>query len=317
MEVYVRRYFWVVGALVVAVCAIFAAKGVNHFIEAKYLADRKESKPVRQVSAAAAAATRSKARSKSGAPLVARNMFCSECRPPEPEAAGPVVDSDAPPATGLPLRLVATNVSTVEESSFATVQDTGSDRQGAFWLGDKIPGGGEIVRIRGKYVDFENPGTRRVERLSLLAASKEPRKPEPRTASRRTRPRSKRQSAREELMAAIEDGVNKTGENSWEIDRAVVDKVLANPAAVGRGARIVPSIKNGKPNGFKLYAIRPSSVYSKIGLKNGDTLHSVNGFDLSTPDKALEVYTKVRESSSLQVTITRRGKPVTLKYSIK
>jgi general secretion pathway protein C len=97
----------------------------------------------------------------------------------------------------------------------------------------------------------------------------------------------------------------------------VVDKVLANPMAVGRGARIVPSIKNGKPNGFKLYAIRPSSVYANIGLMNGDTLHAVNGFELTTPDKALEVYTKVRESNSLSVNITRRGKPVTLNYSIK
>ena len=87
--------------------------------------------------------------------------------------------------------------------------------------------------------------------------------------------------------------------------------------AVSRGARIVPSIKNGKANGFKLYAIRPSSVYSKIGLMNGDTIHAVNGFDLTTPDKALEVYTKVRESNNLSVTVTRRGKPVTLKYSIK
>ena len=50
---------------------------------------------------------------------------------------------------------------------------------------------------------------------------------------------------------------------------------------------------------------------------NGDTIHSVNGFDLTTPDKALEVYTKVRESNNLSVTVTRRGKPVSLKYSIK
>ena len=119
-----------------------------------------------------------------------------------------------------------------------------------------------------------------------------------------------------ELAAAIEEGVKKIDDTTYEIDRSVVEKVIANPMAV-RGARIVPSIKNGKPNGFKLYAIRPSSVYAKIGLMNGDTLHAVNGFELTTPDKALEVYTKVRESNSLSVNITRRGKPVTLNYSIK
>lgn len=313
MEVYVRRYFWVVGAVVVVACAVFAAKGVNHFVEAKFLAEQKEARPVRQV----ASASGKSARSKIGMPLVKRNMFCSECVIQEATSSdAPITDSGAPPMTALPLRLVATNVSTVEDSSFATIQNTESDKTGAYWIKDTIPGAGEVVRVRAKYVDFKNTSTRRVERVSLLAAGPAPKK-ETKPKPRPTRRRSKRQQARDELRAAIEAGVRKSGENSWEIDRSVVDKVLSNPAAVGRGARIVPSIKNGKPNGFKLYAIRPSSVYSKIGLMNGDTLHAVNGFELTTPDKALEVYTKVRESSSLSVTITRRGKPVTLNYSIK
>ncbi len=69
--------------------------------------------------------------------------------------------------------------------------------------------------------------------------------------------------------------------------------------AVAKGARVVPAVKNGKPDGFKLYAIRPSSVYAKLGLQNGDTLQSINGFDLTSADKALEVYTKLREATSL------------------
>ena len=315
MEVYLRRYFWVVGAVVVVACAVFAAKGVNHFVEAKFLAEQKTATPVPRV---ASARGKSESRSKSGLPLAKRNMFCSECVVEEAVSTqGPITDSDAPPATSLPLRLVATNISTVEESSFATIQNTESDKTGSYWVNKTIPGAGEVVRIRAKYVDFKNTSTRRVERISLLAAGPAPKKEDAPTPRRPVRTRSKRQQERDELRAAIEAGVRKTGENAWEIDRSVVDKVLANPAAVGRGARIVPSIKNGKPNGFKLYAIRPSSVYSKIGLMNGDTLHAVNGFDLTTPDKALEVYTKVRESSSLSVTITRRGKPVTLNYSIK
>jgi general secretion pathway protein C len=119
------------------------------------------------------------------------------------------------------------------------------------------------------------------------------------------------------MTALVDEGVKKVGENSYEIDRGLVDKVLANPMSVARGARIVPSVKNGKANGFKLYAIRPNSVYAKIGLRNGDTLHSINGFELSSPDKALEVYTKVKEASNLSVSVTRRGKPLNLDYSIR
>jgi len=38
---------------------------------------------------------------------------------------------------------------------------------------------------------------------------------------------------------------------------------------------------------------------------------------VASADKALEVYTKLREATSLEVNVTRRGKPVTLKYSIR
>jgi general secretion pathway protein C len=58
-------------------------------------------------------------------------------------------------------------------------------------------------------------------------------------------------------------------------------------------------------------------VYAKLGLTNGDTLSAINGMELTTADKALEVYTKLREATSLEVEIQRRGKPMTLKYSIR
>jgi general secretion pathway protein C len=97
----------------------------------------------------------------------------------------------------------------------------------------------------------------------------------------------------------------------------MIDKLLANPLAATKGARVTASIKNGKPNGIKLYAIRPSSVYAKLGLANGDTIHSINGNELDSLDKGLEVYQKVKDASSLQVEVTRRGKPMSIHYTIK
>lgn len=314
MEVYLKRYFWVIPVVVVMICSVFTAKAVNHYVEGKYLGDATEAPKVQRTRRGSRTPVARK--SKSGEPLAKRNMFCSECLPPEPETpAGEVVDPNAgPPATSLPLYLVATNVSTIEEYSFATILNTDTKRQGAYATSQVIPEAGEIVHIASKYVDFKNDKTRRVERISLLdEAPKATRKP---TAPERPKRRPRR-GKNNELMAMIDEGVKKTGENSFEIDRDVVQKVLENPAAVARGARIVPSIRNGKANGFKLYAIRPSSVYAKIGLMNGDTIHSINGMELSSPDKALEVYMKLREASSLSVNATRRGKPVTLNYNIK
>ena len=77
--------------------------------------------------------------------------------------------------------------------------------------------------------------------------------------------------------------------------------------ALAKGARVVPSVKNGKPDGFKMYAIKPDSVFSKLGFSNGDTMHAVNGFEMTSADKALEMYTKLKEANSLQVDVSRRG----------
>jgi general secretion pathway protein C len=121
----------------------------------------------------------------------------------------------------------------------------------------------------------------------------------------------------EEMTKLFDEGIKTQKDGSVQISKKVIDAVLANPMSVAKGARVVPAVKDGKPDGFKLYAIRPSSVYAKLGLTNGDTLQSINGFELTSADKALEVYTKLREATQLQVEITRRGKPVTLNYSIR
>jgi general secretion pathway protein C len=303
MQDYLKRYFWVFGGLVVMVCAILGAKAANHYIEAKFLGESTKAKKTSR--ALPTKAKSDKKTSKKGEPLATRNMFCAECLPPEPDEDD-VVDGDTVPLTKLPLQLVATNVSTKDEYSFATIRNTDTERQGAYWIGDVVPDAGPIEAIRGKHVDFRN--NKRLERVSLL--SKEPPK-------KKTTTSKKKSGKKDELGAKLDAGIKKISDNEYEIDRSLVDELLENPMAVAKGARIVPSVKNGKANGFKLYAIRPSSVYAKLGMKNGDTIHAVNGFDLTTPDKALEVYSKVKESNNLEINVTRRGKSVSIKYGIR
>jgi hypothetical protein len=121
----------------------------------------------------------------------------------------------------------------------------------------------------------------------------------------------------DELDAAMATDIVKIDDTHYTIKHGLIDKMLANPMAVSKGARVVPSVKDGKPDGFKLYAIRPTSFYARIGLANGDTLTAINGFELTSADKALEVYTKIREATAFELSITRRGKPLSLYISVK
>src|SRR5262249_16037424 len=73
-------------------------------------------------------------------------------------------------------------------------------------------------------------------------------------------------------------GVNKTGANDYEVDGSYLDATLANLNEVATQARIVPSFQNGKSNGLKMFSIKPGSIYSKIGMQNGDVIQKINGF---------------------------------------
>jgi hypothetical protein len=110
--------------------------------------------------------------------------------------------------------------------------------------------------------------------------------------------------------------IRQVAPNKYEIAHAIVDQILANPMAVAKGARIVPAMKDGKPHGFKLYAIRPASVFAKLGLMNGDTLVTVNGFELTSADKALEIYEKLRDATTIEIEVERKGVRLTIDYIV-
>ena len=112
--------------------------------------------------------------------------------------------------------------------------------------------------------------------------------------------------------AELDAGIKKSGPNQVTVKRALLDKFLANPMAIAKGARVIPAMKDGKPVGFKLYAIRKGSVFERLGFANGDALLAINGMELTSADKALEVYTKVRDAKALTIDIERRGKPLAL-----
>ncbi|HUJ57975.1 MAG TPA: type II secretion system protein GspC [Kofleriaceae bacterium] len=300
MQDLIKRYFWLLGGVVVVVCAIFAAKAASNILEAVLLGDSDHAIRV-AVTAPSPATPVKQSRSKDGTPFAQRNMFCSECTPPVVVATDP----SSIMTTSLPLVLLATNVGAKPEDSYATVINTESQHQGSFSVGDPIPGAtGKLKEIHYKYIDFENNG--HIERLVLQGAQA------PVVAAVEPKP-----AEGDDLQAQIDNGVKKIDDSTYEIDKSLMDKALGNPMLFAKGARVVPAMTGGKASGFKLYAIRPDSVFAKLGLTNGDTLDAINGFQMTSMDQALEVYSKLREANSFQVDITRRGKQMTLKYNVR
>jgi general secretion pathway protein C len=113
------------------------------------------------------------------------------------------------------------------------------------------------------------------------------------------------------------EGVHKVSDTQYNIEQSEIDKVMANLNEVATDARVVPNFENGKSTGFKLFSIRPGSIYQKIGLQNGDVVQKINGYEMNSPDKALEVYQKLRDSKSIVVQMDRHGTVKTVNYSIQ
>src|SRR5262249_19757693 len=94
-----------------------------------------------------------------------------------------------------------------------------------------------------------------------------------------------------------------------EIDRSVFSQPHTE-------LHIVPAIQAGRASGFRVYGIRPGSLPDRLGLQNGDTVVSVNGLPITTPDEALTVYGELHTARTLSVEILRRGAPVRLEYTL-
>jgi general secretion pathway protein C len=60
--------------------------------------------------------------------------------------------------------------------------------------------------------------------------------------------------------------ITKLTDTSFDVDVGVIAKMVASPMQLAKSARFVPDVRDGKPHGFKIYALRPSSVFAKLGL---------------------------------------------------
>ncbi len=103
-------------------------------------------------------------------------------------------------------------------------------------------------------------------------------------------------------------------ERKCKVKRGVLERLMNG--AGGTQARIVPSFVDGKVRGMKLFAIRARSTFARLGLQNGDVAVKLNGFELATPEKMLELYSKLRTVETLTLELERYGKGMSIEYTL-
>jgi len=81
-------------------------------------------------------------------------------------------------------------------------------------------------------------------------------------------------------------------------------------------ARLLPHEVDGITLGVRVFGMRQDSRAARLGIPNGDTVVSVNGISIAEPNSALQAYTAVRDSTSAELVLLRRGRRVMLRYTI-
>jgi general secretion pathway protein C len=113
----------------------------------------------------------------------------------------------------------------------------------------------------------------------------------------------------------ISAGTRKTGAGHFDVSRKARDLMLADASRFSR-VRAIPSVREGKTVGRKLFAIRVGDPLEALGWLNGDLLLGVGGQEVTSPDRALAAYARVRGASNVDVRLEHRCQPLTLSYRI-
>jgi general secretion pathway protein C len=223
-----------------------------------------------------------------------RNLFNSSGSP-----LSGVISEGPAPLSKLNAKLIGTVVSEVENFSFAVILNTATNETGIYHVNDMLLNEAKVLKIeRSRVIIFRN-GVQ--ESLVVyeedFASSGEQVASLPQT----TQPFDVRQE----------------GANRYVISKDEVERSTQNLGKLMTEARLVPNLEGGKINGYKIFAIKPDSLYTKIGLQNGDIIYKVNGIDISDPERAFQLFQQLKNERYFQVEVVRNNQRQTLTYQVQ
>lgn len=105
------------------------------------------------------------------------------------------------------------------------------------------------------------------------------------------------------------------GRDRYAIERSALYAALTNPTILS-DARVVPALEGGVARGFEVLSIRPGSFLASLGLENGDVIRTVDGYELTTVERALELHGRLREASRVTLELERGGRTIHREYEI-
>jgi len=316
-----KRHFWAVILSFVGLVAFFHAQAVTQIIGFRLAPDEKDLAAIPPPSRhPPMPGSTAQARELSAMAILRRNPFDSVTGPldqaaldislPSASASAVIDDSDpmhAPECEGLKVIVIA--ASTDPDWSFASFTPTsGTDTKPLLRRR-----GGDVAGKTVRFIGWDRVWLTNGNQLCQLSMFKPPAPPGAPSA----KPADKAKGGGDDLTKEISKGIQKISATEFKIERSVVDKILENTAALMTQVRIVPEKDGDKSTGIRLFGVKPESLLGVLGMENGDKLQTINGFDMTNPEKALEAYARLRTADHLTVSVNRKGANTNLDYNIQ
>ena len=307
-----KRYFPLIVCAMIAVVAYFQASGIGGLV-ASTIGTAPTAMP------RAAPLTPATGKLVAADPILKRNPFDSVTGPldgvvaaddDDEEIEEPSADGD-PDADSTPKcsfgRVVLIAANSDPEWSFAAI-DAGEGQAQLRRVGDQVKDH-SLEALAWDRVYLVKGGSRC--QMQVGDRSNAPAPAAKKEAKRTTR------TSRADLPPEIASKIHKISDTEYNIERSVVDEVLEKQAELMRYTRLRPIKEGDKVVGMRVSRVREGTLLGVLGLKNGDQIQSINGFDLTDPQKALEAYGRLRTADKLTLAVTRNGSPVSMNYNIQ
>jgi general secretion pathway protein C len=175
-------------------------------------------------------------------------------------------------------------------NAMAVIEDPTKRRQDIYKVGDSLQGA--VIRriLREKVV--VNTG----DRDEVLIMERESR---PQTGTAEPRTEATRDS------------------DTITVNRADVQRSFQDINQLLTQVRIRPHFTAGKADGLAIARIKAGSIFSRLGLRNGDIIQGIDNEPIQNPDDILALYEKLESKSTISLQIKRRGKEKTITYNFR
>jgi general secretion pathway protein C len=323
---YFFKYLWVVTLLLIFGVCYFAAGTLNAYLASKYIINDLQAPSAPAAPAADAAANY---QPDLGA-IVKRNLFNILIAVP---AAGPGGAPVAAAVTALKAKLLGV-IYFGRGSSWnrATLKLLDDNKSEVFKEGDEVKeDSGMVVEAIEEKLIRVRYSSGQEEEFSLEEQDNEKKMagvvPEDMYAPDHAKlPPKQRQAALDEYKKSMgikepDPRIRKVSETEYLIEQAVIQESLQNLSTLLQQARVVPNMvgegDKQVADGFRIFRIQQDSIFSKLGLSNGDIIKSINGSKMDNVERGLELIQQLRFQKNFTLEKCRETQCQTVSYHVE